>query len=418
MLEKSLNVNKEDYSTENDEFKKAMTELCEMYNDLASEMLEKGDPQNALILLRKAEGVGMDSSCKVKTLNTLACYYRYIGKARIAENYLIKALELQSDLSKTHLNLCAVLSELGKHEEAMLHAMQAVILMQDNIISAHKNPEKKYDPSLMAIAYINLGVELEFLKRADEAIGFYKKAQNYGSNKLSPDHPITRNAMNAVNALSKKQAKNKNEPNKLKTSLPKNKNKGIFSDGVANSSAQNKVQAEQLTNQDNLRLGELKKKIDASKAKELQIENEEGKTNEKSRVSLSNDKKKNEKKTEMKIERNPEKKKETTKSRKEIAEKSVREKDSSTKKETIKETKEINPSVLNESDKKKEEESNTLSINIDSIESHIESNTSKEIITSVDPSLEIDDKKIIEMRDSNNKNAEEVKDSIIENDTN
>ena len=68
--------------------------------------------------------------------------------------------------------------------------------------------------------------------------------------------------------------------------------------------------------------------------------------------------------------------------------------------------------------KKKEEESNTLSINIDSIESHIESNTSKEIITSVDPSLEIDDKKIIEMRDSNNKNAEEVKDSIIENDTN
>ena len=63
----------------------------------------------------------------------------------------------------------------------------------------------------MAIAYINLGVELEYLKRNQEAMGFYKRALSYCAKKLTDDHPIARNAASAVQALSKRQNKEKNE---------------------------------------------------------------------------------------------------------------------------------------------------------------------------------------------------------------
>ena len=250
LLEKSLNERKDDPETE--EFKNAMAELCKIYNDMASEMLESGDAPGALNLLRKAEGVGINNFCKVKTLNTLACYYRHVGKARIAENYLLKALDMQCDMSNTHVNLCAVLSELGKHEDAMLHAMQAVILMQDNIIAASKNLSVSCEPSLMAIAYINLGVELEYLKRNQEAMGFYKRALSYCAKKLTDDHPIARNAASAVQALTKRHNKEKNEE-------------------IA------KPQINHTKFKNNMHVSEIKKKLEEGKASTASKESEENK---------------------------------------------------------------------------------------------------------------------------------------------
>ena len=207
VLENALNDKKDEYGLESEKFKQTMGELCDIYNDLAAEMLEQGNYQGAIIVLRKAEGIKVNNACRVKTLNSLACYYRQIGKARIAENYLIKALEIQCDQSNTHLNLCAVLSELGKHDEALLHAMQAVVILQNNIISMNKNPEVQVDPSVMGIAYFNLGVELEYLKKYEDAMSYYKRAQNFAAKKLPEDHPITRNANRAVKDLEKKRIK-------------------------------------------------------------------------------------------------------------------------------------------------------------------------------------------------------------------
>jgi tetratricopeptide (TPR) repeat protein len=74
---------------------------------------------------------------KSTTYNNLACYYRRTGKLRTALSYLIQALELElrmeqpTTLADTHLNLCAVLSQLDKHEDAQQHAMLSIILLQD-----------------------------------------------------------------------------------------------------------------------------------------------------------------------------------------------------------------------------------------------------------------------------------------------
>ena len=62
------------------------------------------------------------------TYNNLACYYRKLGHLRSALIYLEKAIEIERksettpQMADTHLNLCAVLSQLGWHDVAIMHA--------------------------------------------------------------------------------------------------------------------------------------------------------------------------------------------------------------------------------------------------------------------------------------------------------
>lgn len=90
-------------------------------------------------------------------------------------------MENPQSLADTHLNMCAVLSQLNKHKEALQHVLISITLLQDeflNLGSQEKNMDvgdKKDEDntkgsiedrvSVLAIAYHNLGVELEYLQR-------------------------------------------------------------------------------------------------------------------------------------------------------------------------------------------------------------------------------------------------------------
>jgi len=104
---------------------------------------------------------------------------------RSALSYLEKALEIEYNylhysadsvdnclqvLNPTdiHLNICAILSQMGKHELALQHAMKALILIQDELITKIMAQEeegnqeiKKIDDRLtvLCIAYHNIAVE-------------------------------------------------------------------------------------------------------------------------------------------------------------------------------------------------------------------------------------------------------------------
>ncbi len=62
----------------------------------------------------------------------VCCVSRKRGKLRTALNYCRKALGIESKVTEkvksadTHLNLCAILSELGRHEKALVHARIAL----------------------------------------------------------------------------------------------------------------------------------------------------------------------------------------------------------------------------------------------------------------------------------------------------
>lgn len=155
------------------------------------------------------------------TFNNMACYYRRIGKMRSALNFLQQALTIEAKLQRpevqadTHLNICAVLSQLNKHELALNHAMSAVILLQEMMLSKKLDPtsypydedqdedENSMPPeankdrtAVLAIAYHNMGVEQEFLKSYPAAILSYKKAVNFAEKNLGPDDGITQNLRN------------------------------------------------------------------------------------------------------------------------------------------------------------------------------------------------------------------------------
>ena len=107
----------------------------------------------ALELLRKAETLTEEGDkYRAVTYNNFACIFRRTKKLRSALSYLEKALEIEynylhySDESvddclqvlnptDIHLNICAILSQMGKHELALQHSMKALILIQDELIT-------------------------------------------------------------------------------------------------------------------------------------------------------------------------------------------------------------------------------------------------------------------------------------------
>ena len=233
-LEELLALKKEEYGTTGPEFTETCRQLCEICNILAVFYLKKDDVKSALDLLKKSEVLCENNELgKSMTYNNMACYYRRVGKLRTALKFLEQALSIEGRLNMslihpelesmnkvgtqadTHLNICAVLSQLNKHELALNHAMSAVILLQEDLLfktmskssedkqessqqeeSKANNKSTKDRTSVLAIAYHNMGVEQEFLRSYHAAILSYKKAVNFAEKHLGPDDGITENLRN------------------------------------------------------------------------------------------------------------------------------------------------------------------------------------------------------------------------------
>ena len=115
--------------------------------------LQREDYKLCQDLLKKAE-LFSEGNPRIKaiTYNNFACLCRKTNKLRNALNYLEMALALEyqclndqdedvtvglrvSNPCEIHLNICAILSQLNKHDLALHHAMKALILIQDELLS-------------------------------------------------------------------------------------------------------------------------------------------------------------------------------------------------------------------------------------------------------------------------------------------
>jgi len=115
--------------------------------------LQREDFRLCQELLKKAELFAEGNPrMKAITFNNFACLFRKKNKLRNALNYLEMALALEytclndsdenvsdgltvSNPCEIHLNIWAILSQLGKHDIALHHAMKALILIQDELLS-------------------------------------------------------------------------------------------------------------------------------------------------------------------------------------------------------------------------------------------------------------------------------------------
>ena len=179
------------------------------WNKQAMERLRSAQFSEALALLHQAESllrtsVPTTTSARLLgiTLNNLGCYYKRRKQPNVALRYLTQALAIEGgemgwiDRAGTQLNLCAIYSQLGKHTEGLKCAFEAFKMLED----AKTRNEEAFRPesgmrvnaaTTLVIAYHNVAVELEFLRRESDAVEFYRKGVDVALAELGPDHPLT-----------------------------------------------------------------------------------------------------------------------------------------------------------------------------------------------------------------------------------
>ena len=214
-MERGLVLRQHFFGAESDEVWTACKTVGEMCNLLAMTYLQQEDFNMVLELLKKAEILTeRDLPGRAATFNNLACYYRRQGKLHAALQYLQKALKIESKLTNvqnpadTHINACAVLSQLGRHQTALEHAQQALILLQEELLAPPGSTEAAAPPqadriAVLAIAYHNIGVEQEFLKRYDQSMLSYRKGVEVAERYLGAKHAICITLKNSIVAAKK-----------------------------------------------------------------------------------------------------------------------------------------------------------------------------------------------------------------------
>ena len=211
-METSVFLRKQIYGANSREVLKACQVFTTSCNTLAMNCLQKDNYMKAYELLKKAEllteprGYLTDDKARLKlravTFNNLGCFYKRRGKLHAALQYLDKALkiELASDEvdnpAGTHLNLCATLSQLGRHQPALEHAQCALDLLKQSLsrkgaLNGGVGGKAGEEASIVAIAYHNLAVEQEHLGQWEGALQSYGESVAMAERQWGPEHPKT-----------------------------------------------------------------------------------------------------------------------------------------------------------------------------------------------------------------------------------
>ncbi|CAM9237945.1 unnamed protein product [Chrysoparadoxa australica] len=204
-MERGLVLRQHFFGSDSDEVWRACKTVGEMCNLLAMTYLQQEDFAMVLELLKKAEILTeRDEPGKAVTFNNLACYYRRQGKLHAALQYLQKALKIEAKLGSrvqnaadTHLNACAVMSQLGRHQSALEQAQASLILLQEELFGGGSlTGEVQQQPradrvAVLAIAYHNMGVEQEFLRKYEHSLQSYRKGVEVAQKYLGGNHAVT-----------------------------------------------------------------------------------------------------------------------------------------------------------------------------------------------------------------------------------
>merc|ERR1719188_313704 len=203
-LEQGLFLRQRLYVETHAEVAAASRRLCKACNFAATSMLQQDNLKAAQELLKRAEQVAEKSDHgdhdRAITWNNLACYYRRTGKLRSAVTFLERALAIEEhqpggDVAQTHLNLCATLSQLERHTDALHHAQSALIRSYEFIVplmqltpgsSESQVSDLQEQITVLCIAYHNLAVEHEYRKKYESALCSYAEGLRWASRFLAP----------------------------------------------------------------------------------------------------------------------------------------------------------------------------------------------------------------------------------------
>jgi len=171
----------------------------------------------AILIAHQAEG--STTSLLAVTCNNLGCYYKKVGKFHGALSYLRQALKMEIELGTdevtlagTHLNICAILSKLEKHEQAVQHAHSALELINQRIKGAEPDTVSQDDYSVLAIAYHNVAVERDHLQHYEKAAAAFQQGHQVAKRCLGEDHPLAITLGQNCDAVLQKSQKSTRSP--------------------------------------------------------------------------------------------------------------------------------------------------------------------------------------------------------------
>lgn len=215
-LERGLYLRRRLYPEASPEVIEGCRRLCEVCNCAATALLSQGHLKGAHDLLKRAEELANKNQMnKAITWNNMACYYRHTGKLRSAATLLERALEIEEHASpsaaaQTHLNLCATLSQLNRHADALYHAQSAMIRMYEilsplmvggKLSSLPLGEEQSEQVTVLCISYHNTAVEHEYLKNHDGAICAYSEGARWAVQFLGESHELVGILKGSVDAV-------------------------------------------------------------------------------------------------------------------------------------------------------------------------------------------------------------------------
>jgi tetratricopeptide (TPR) repeat protein len=93
----------------------------------------------------------------------------------------------ESNIGGTHLNICAILSQLGDHSKALKHAKKAVVYFSNS------TDEGINAITMKIVAFHNTGVELEHLGDFEECVEIYAYGYSLAKKYLGLKHKMTSN---------------------------------------------------------------------------------------------------------------------------------------------------------------------------------------------------------------------------------
>ena len=225
-MERGLILRQHLFGSNSDELWEACRLVGDKCNFFAMHYMNTSNNSFVLDLLKKAVYLTDRDPCgKATSYNNLACYFRLKGKLQKSLSFLQKAIKIESKLDKhdaadTYLNACAVLSQLGRHQMALQHAQNALIMLQDEMVNllspqilsniqTPKIQSKEQNNSsdepqqilmtmrldrlvVLCIAHYNIAVEYAFLKQQNLSLESYTKGAGIAEKYIGNDHAITK----------------------------------------------------------------------------------------------------------------------------------------------------------------------------------------------------------------------------------
>lgn len=186
-----------------------MEEKVLRYNRKAVYFLNQGDQNTSLAYLSKAQkqlkGVSINACAKLMgiTLNNFGCYYKTTGQPQQALMYLNQAIEVEkanltdiNNLAATHLNVCAIESQIGNHIKALDNCLKAIHLLKA-IYKSTLNLTTTY-----VTAHYNAGMEYRFLQKPIESQTIFEIGFNISKEHLGYRHFLTNKLEEILNSTS------------------------------------------------------------------------------------------------------------------------------------------------------------------------------------------------------------------------